>query len=151
MCDIAIPSVSAAVIEFFALFSRFEYALKQCGYMSNEKIAKPDWHKLAKKKNIVALFEKMQNDDGIAILFSAPPNKQIVRNGVLCFEPYAPSVATVDLCDAVKRVRNNLFHGEKDLANWRKRDEELCRASTIVLKTILRADERLLSAYMAEM
>lgn len=152
MSDITIPAVSPAVIEFFALFSRFEYALKTCGYMSNEKNAKPDWYKLTRKENVAGLFETIQTDDRARILFDEPPGKQIRQNGLLRFET-KDSIVTPDdmdgLCDAVKRVRNNLFHGGKEQADWASRDEKLCLASSAVLKTILLADGRLRDAFEA--
>jgi hypothetical protein len=150
MSEIKLPTVSEAATTFFALFSRFEYALKKCGFMSNEKNAKPDWHKLTRKGNVAALFETLHADAGVQILFADPPGKQILRDGVLSFETKDSIVKPTDmagLCDAVKRVRNNLFHGGKDQAGWQRRDEDLCLASTIVLKTVLLADQRLRTAF----
>lgn len=117
-------SIEKDVFEFFFVFSRFEFALKQSGYITTSSPtsdnAIPDWDALVKdyKKVYVACEE---TEESIKYLLEKPPNRQTVyreESGALqarwkpiTINSNAPLLYT--LVDIVKVVRNNLFHGGK--------------------------------------
>jgi hypothetical protein len=105
-------------LEFFIIFSRFEYALKRAGFVTgNKEKASPDWKKFA-----FSLEGKFKSDrtqeliDAVNFLKSKPPKKQILKKGKLDWKdnPYQESEPVAKwLIDMVNIIRNNLFHGGK--------------------------------------
>lgn len=106
------------VVEFFVAFSRFEFALKQAGYLKarNGK-AKPDWDAFAKKhENEFDPEKEPELREAWNYLDKDPPKTQVVVDGKLDFEvderlkgksPFEKATRVV------RTVRNNLFHGGK--------------------------------------
>ena len=106
------------VIEFFVVFSRFEYALKRAGYVSgNEKRASANWDKFA--SDIEDAFRPDQTaelQNAVTYLQNSPPRKQVVQDDELRWKDNTPSKNEPRLrwlLRLVRTVRNNLFHGEK--------------------------------------
>jgi hypothetical protein len=111
------------VLEFFYLFSRFEYALKRASFMRKGKegrngiAAEANWDLYA--DSIKGRFATLISDDFKAareFLESEPPKKQIVQEGQLDWK--ASQIGEGEskelyLLRLVKTVRNNLFHGGK--------------------------------------
>src|ERR1700720_1973354 len=100
--------------EFFYWFSRFEFALKENGYLRNERIgaaAEADWNKF------VARWHSTYSLSAAAMDLTAhAPGRQIVANSGLEFAAIQFPEKTSDLAKVVrfaKTVRNNLFHGGK--------------------------------------
>jgi hypothetical protein len=120
-------------IEFFATFSRFEFALKRGRYVNGQVggRASPDWIRFGTELGM-DFFKEMKAAEPARIFFEAPPKRLTVREdrGVE-FTEQAAIVNTQMLLEAVGLVRNNLFHGEK--AGIGQRDEDLLRASLFVL------------------
>ena len=97
---------------FFATFSRFEYALKASGRANagRNDSAEANWQdaERAIRNNGPSVIAKA------GILLTDPPRRQILRDGKLGWEPAGPAGDQAqNLVAAVKRVRNNLFHGGK--------------------------------------
>jgi len=150
-------SIEIDVLEFFFVFSRFEFALKEAGYVTtsgrNSDNAMPDWDAFVKKyKEIYQCNDYV--DEAISYLLSNPPQKQKVfrdESGSLrtVWEPFridrkAPVLKT--LVDIVKIVRNNLFHGGKyGDKGWddKGRVELLLKNSTIVMRQWLDLEQDL--------
>jgi len=112
----------ARMIAFYFFFSRFEYALKRAGYYVNapsgrrspkrEINAEADWPRYGRDKSAFAA----KIDPGVVkLLKDSPPQKQIVSNGCLGWSAALPNAdGDFDfLLLLVRRIRNNLFHGEK--------------------------------------
>ena len=139
--------------DFFQLFSRFEYSLKESGYLvPNVKDAIPDWIRFA--EDIHELFE--QNDKSEIInakrfILEEPPKKQINRDGLIDWDSTPPdsSNQTDLLLKYIRRIRNNLFHGGKFNGRWFKPDRsgELINAAIIILKGCLEISEDVRKAY----
>ncbi|HVY20684.1 MAG TPA: hypothetical protein VHA70_11500 [Bauldia sp.] len=129
--------VSPLAIEFFATFSRFEFALKRGGFLGGgigEK-AEANWDTFAGALE-PSFFAAMLNASAARIFFEAPP-KNLIRVSIDDVE--YQQAAVIDngpkLFVAVRRVRNNLLHGEKFYIG--DRDEALMRAALFVLDSAM--------------
>ena len=130
--------ISVLAFDFFYWFSRFEFCLKDCGYLKNEDPganAEPGWEKFVRVHR-----QDYQLSDQAKELLTSPLNRQIVtNNGNLEWRPVGTNYCTSDLeivVRLIKTVRNNLFHGGKHGgADWDDlpRTELLLSASKSVL------------------
>ncbi|MBP6003683.1 MAG: hypothetical protein KA746_09645 [Pyrinomonadaceae bacterium] len=129
--------------ELFQKFSRFEYALKAAGFHTGEGEAKADWRNFA-----LSIEKDLANPEGnlkaaIEYILTQPPRKQVIRNGLLEWDPSAPTTnSQADLILLyIRRIRNNLFHGGKFNGHWfdPPRSAELLRSSLTVLDACLEA------------
>lgn len=127
-------SLKPIAVEFFATFSRFEFALKRGSYVQGEvgRRASPDWIQFGSDLGD-NFFNAMRVEKSASIFFDTPPPKRLIvkEDGGVEFTEQAALANTRMLLEAVKLVRNNLFHGEKAWVN--ERDERLLCASLFVL------------------
>lgn len=123
----------------FAAYSRFEFALKEYGFLRANKdgIAHADWKDFSEQIDPEGIVERAAKDADVREMIANPPRVQIVRDKHLDWEERIPAPITKldELLWAVKSVRNNLFHGGKRGDD--PRDNSLCRASLIVLSLCL--------------
>ncbi|MGO9058111.1 MAG: hypothetical protein ACLQU2_12135 [Candidatus Binataceae bacterium] len=137
------------VCEFFGVFSRFEFALKEKGFLKGRQRAKPkkqraepDWCAFACKV-VLRVEPGSELDQAITYLIKHPPWIQ------MCdleweFQPLCGSTTTARAIDAARRVRNNLFHGGKHTPHSPDgHDEILVRCALAVLRACLEQDEDL--------
>ena len=145
------------VFEFFYVFSRFEFALKEAGYICTPRKtsdnAMPYWDGFVKDYK-----DKYKPDininDSVKYLLSNPPQKQKVYDdgqghlkttwGDFNIDTNAPALKT--LTDIVKTIRNNLFHGGKyGNKGWdnQERVSLLLKHSSTVLKEWLSLKEEI--------
>ncbi len=131
-------------IEFFAVFSRFECALKRAGFLKRGRkdAAEADWDKFAQEldgRSGNRFLDRVPDSE----LRKKPPKRQIVTaDGALDFGQACTIRSTTDLFVAVRRVRNNLFHGGKypsGPVDDAERNEKLLRAAIGVLDLALEA------------
>lgn len=134
-----IPSdIETLAFSFFYWFSRFEFVLKENGFLKNKKFgstAEPDWD------DFVKTFESKYEltKAGAALIEARPQRQVVVGNTRLDFRDVIFDDNTSDLGKVVrmaKTVRNNLFHGGKHGAdNWDNPDRvrELLRLVVSVL------------------
>lgn len=138
------------VCEFFAVFSRFEFALKESGfvYANRNGRAAPDWDAFSA---VAAGSLQFASDpalfQAINFLNREPPQVQISA-----FEwqldPLRGVAPIATALDAAQRVRNNLFHGGKHTPHSPPaRDEALVRASLTVLLACVAQIPKLKAAY----
>jgi hypothetical protein len=105
------------VYEFFFVFSRFEHALSTTNYLTEGKTGvSPDWNKFA--RDINDLFQadlSVEVRKAICYYEEAPPKKQVVDFDSLTWKDVVPQTEyqLEKLLLLIRRVRNNLFHGEK--------------------------------------
>lgn len=129
-------------VEFLAVFSRMEYALKVGGFaVGDDKKVDPNWDAFANA--IDGAFMAIE-DKGVVearqFLLQSPPRKQVLEDGKVRFvdqvvEPKQRQ--TQQILKMVRTVRNNLFHGGKYLPDGEKepgRNEKLVQASLCVLR-----------------
>ncbi len=130
------------VMEFFFVYSRFEYALKKAEFLKpDRKNAEADWDRFGHE--VAEAYKDAEKDkdlrDAIECLDKHPPQRQI-RNpdGTLDWTIRKRNGQTeiVWLLNNVKGVRNNLFHGGKRLYDP-ARDDPLLKYSIIFLKACL--------------
>lgn len=135
--------------EFFAVFSRFEFALKEVGFVHiNMGRAAPDWTGFATAAS--AFLQIPAGSDlsqAIDFLNREPPQVQTSAHN---WEPKqlrgAAPVATA--LDAAQRVRHNLFHGGKHTPHSPPgRDEALVRASLTLLQACVAQEPALAGAF----
>lgn len=144
------PVPSKSAVELFAFFSRFEFALKEAGFFRAHRSegVKPDWPGFARLAGVWDVMEHLKGDATACKLFGAPPQRQVVCGDVVTWAD-APAVGDAQgLIDAIKRVRNNLFHGGKSGAD--PRDDELCSAATVALRALLEVDDRVRAAFLGQ-
>jgi hypothetical protein len=101
--------------DFFYWFSRFEFALKENGYLVSIVVgarAQPDWDRF-----VVDHQDHYALSQAACALLAANPLRQIVGdNGALTFGevPFKPDATDLRrVVGLAKTVRNNLFHGGK--------------------------------------
>ncbi len=151
---------SNLIIEFFFVFSRFEYSLKRAGYVKNNRgYAEANWSKFGRE-----MLPRYRNDHSPAFreaatyLLDNPPKRQIVLDDdTLGWEESKPRANQTEigwLLAIVKIVRNNLFHGGKypySPVSEPARDTRLLGTSITVLDGCLDWDDNVRHWYMSDL
>ena len=107
------------VMEFFVVFSRFEFALKKAGYLraGRECRALPDWTTFESRyEDCFDTQSEPKLSEAWDYVYQNPPMRQVVADGRLDFEtdPRLDDKSPFKRATlAVRTVRNNLFHGGK--------------------------------------
>lgn len=149
------------LLEFFLVFSRFEYALKASGFFKRHPTdpprwpkAEPDWDSFA--VSLRDTFNPSATDDlrqACEYLRDSPPNQQVILDDAVAWEtPVRPDNETdiEFLLRMVRCVRNNLFHGGKyNIAVHEDtvRTEMLLRSSLTLLAACLKLAPQQQAAY----
>lgn len=130
--------LSSVAFDFFYWFSRFEFCLKDNGFLKHDEPganAEPGWNKFVEKLAVSYQLSPDAKD-----LLAEPPERQIVlANGELGWRSVGIADCRSDLAKVarlVKVVRNNLFHGGKHgAAGWDNptRAQSLLSSSKAVL------------------
>ena len=144
------------VADFLFLYSRAEYALKAAGFIQGYGADEPlmvDWWAFAEA---LSHDPKVDQDPVLekAVLFltSCPPRLQwCAAPGSLKWKARrkrSKETLTEFLVKAVCDVRNNLFHGGKNLSGrLEERDTKLIDAAIVVLEWTLRVREEVWTAF----
>lgn len=132
----------AIAVEFLAVFSRMEYALKSTEFADGGPArVEPAWDRFA--NHIHERFVRLEDAElnrSVKFLLEKPPRKQVLLDGRLRFveqEIEHGQRSTQQLLKMVRTVRNNLLHGGKyapDGEVEQGRNEQLIMASLEVLK-----------------
>ena len=108
-------SLSNLAFDFFYWFSRFEFALKENGYLNSYEHgakAEPGWNEFVDRWH-----PRYTASAEAQLLLKHPPESQIViANGALAWKPVQLADCNSELSKVVrltKTIRNNLFHGGK--------------------------------------
>ena len=133
------------VLDFFALFSRFEHAMKCYGYKRQDRQGNvaPDWYTLANEyAGRLSAIGSASLNKSIDFLNLPPPKKQTIN---LRWEKRESSCDDQDSNAIIfaKDVRNNLFHGGKYADPNPERDELLIKSATAVIKGCLLVNQDL--------
>jgi hypothetical protein len=149
------------LLEFFLVFSRFEYALKATGFFKRHPPAPPRWPKAEPDWDSLAVSLRPSFDPcatpelqaACEYLLDSPPNQQVIKNGAVAWEtPVRPPNETeVEfLLRMVRGIRNNLFHGGKysiGVHEDLQRTEHLLRCALIILQSCLHLSPEQSRAY----
>lgn len=131
-------SIPHDAIKFFAVFSRFEFALMSAGYVGGDlgENAWASWDRFGAELHKSFLVD-VQGDKTIEVLFQEPPRRLVKAGDGLC--EFVDSPAAIDAAGvllAVRTIRNNLFHGSK--VHFTVRDKQLIAAGVQVLDHALK-------------
>ncbi len=106
------------VFNFFAVFSRFEYALKLAGFIpkGDQQKAEANWTLFA--SDLRGHFDGQRTQalrEAVDFIMEHPPLKEVVDGNSTRFVECRISGATdlPTLVVYIRRMRNNLFHGGK--------------------------------------
>lgn len=138
------------VCEFFATFSRIEFALKEIGYVRNERgIVSPAWWGFAEDMNGKVIVEpNSELANAINCLCEEPPMVQVSAHNWQPAELHGQSLLEKAI-DATCRVRHNLFHGGKHTPHSPPgRDRKLVTSALCVLLACVGSCERLYEVYV---
>jgi hypothetical protein len=132
------PELSELAGRFFVRFARFDSALKQSGFGKQERNngVAADWNAFAHRPEIGSLFHIFEVNPITAYIINSPPKKRVMIDGVLGWREVKKPVNAVELTEALGRVRNNLFHGDKRNPNL-SRNAELLNASLDIMDAML--------------
>ena len=148
-------SLSPAVNRFFRTFSRFEYALKRAGYVKargSNGAAEVDWSGFSGRTSATFDATIDINEDSalvraVHLMRADPPRKLVLineENGEQLYWKRAdPRGDNLDgLLILVRRVRNNLFHGEKPETSigGNQRGLNLIKASQQIVEACISLD-----------
>lgn len=131
--------ISQEGFDLFALFSRFEYAMKKGGF---RRQTSPDaaWRTFAECLP-ADFFARMKAASEAKVYFQQPPDHLVVDGADdvrWSGQPDRPKDAA-SLFDSIKVARNNLFHGDK--AHNNQHDTELMAAALYILNEAYRVAE----------
>jgi hypothetical protein len=133
-------SVSQEGYDLFAVFSRFEYAMKKGGFC-REGCAEAAWWTFAGAFP-ASFFPDIKAEKQAEIYFTCPPSKiELISPGIVGW-PTCSEVPTdtSQLFDSIQTARNNLFHGDK--SHNCDRDTKLMRAALFILnKAFIEAEK----------
>ncbi len=143
------PETSEDKVTLFAIFSRFEFALKDQGFIKGNEgeTAWPDWHRFEREDCLEGLPRALARDPDVHELLRNPPMKHIVHRGrPTWMQTFHQPLDTVhELLSAARAVRNTLFHGGKP--GDEHRDDVLSRAATKVLIACLERHDPLRQSF----
>ncbi len=109
------PKLAEAALEFLFWFSRFEFALKQGGYLKSSdagKKAEPNWDMFVKRNR--ARYEP--SSAARALLLARPRQQVVMGKGQLAWQELQFAATEFELQKVtllLRLVRNNVFHGGK--------------------------------------
>ena len=140
--------------EMFVTFSRFEYALKATNFRNRNGTARAQWRMFAESQPLRFLFENWpvtEEQSPLTYILDNPPKKRVVRDGELlwCNAPPDTDLLSDRCLIYVRRVRNNLFHGDNFNPAWTEpeRTERLLKASLAILHHCLDVSPQVRDAY----
>lgn len=133
---------------FFAVFSRFEFALKEEQFVriNRHGQAEPHWE-LFKERASDQWIQTPETEDAVALLLAEPPQVQTGAQTWRQFDLRGQN-RFARAIEAAKRVRNSLFHGGKHTPHSPPgRDEALVNAALLILYACLDANTTLRDTY----
>lgn len=142
--------VSDEGIKLFKVLMRLEFALKDIGYgrPGRRQVAEVNWEKYINEKLGAPFWAKFKDTQELQVLIETPPKKQVIdETGRLIWEQHAKVTSIQDLISAMRRVRNNLFHGGKSGDPDADRNQRLFAAALFLVDQILREDDVLATSF----
>lgn len=128
--------------DFFATFARFEFALTRGGFLlaGIDDQAEAHWDRFASRLG-AEFLERMRAAPSAQVFFTEPPKKLfVIGEDDVEFRRTDDVETCADLFVLLRRVRNNLFHGQKVL--FEERDSQLIEAALFILDEAFEAASR---------
>lgn len=132
------PDYLALCSDFLMLYSRFEYALKEEGFLHTRPYA------MASIDSYVTAISELFDPDSsenlklaVGFILNDPPRKFMQENGVMIWEVVMKEGATViQLAEYIRRIRNNLMHGSKfyGLIEAGSRNWQLIESAMVIIE-----------------
>lgn len=145
-----IEEIALDGIRLFKVMMRLEYALKDTGYAvhGQKQFVEVAWDQYANTRLDSTFWDKIKKAKEAEILILAPPKRQIVELGDnLGWGDAGPVSSIQELFGALRRVRNNLFHGGKSGDPDADRNAALYTAALFVIDQILQEDDILRTSF----
>jgi hypothetical protein len=139
----------AGAVQFFKVMMRLEYALKANGYaeMNNNRL-EICWDRFANESLGMPFFNTIRDSGKANTLIDNPPSHQKKEpSGGLAFRQAEQVVSIQGLLGALRRVRNNLFHGGKSGDVDHGRNDALIAESIYVTTELLLVNDDLRTAF----
>lgn len=137
------------VCTFFAVFARFEFALKDSGSITTARgYAVPNWKGFSKSAaKTLQIRAGTELEAAVTHLITYPPWVQVGKDAWEA-RPLKGASNVEKAIEAAQRVRNNLFHGGKHTPEpHRGRDERLINAVLVLITGLLEQDDALRNSY----
>lgn len=136
------PRMRDSALEFFARFSRLDYALREAGYwyVDENDVIVTNWDKFTSQPHIAHLYRRFRDDPQSRFLVTEPPMKRVEQDGALTWRPVRRARSTAEICGGLRRLRNNLFHGDKTHP-FNQRDMRLLDAGLHIIEVLLEESE----------
>ena len=120
--EIIMNPLDKLAFDFFKLFARYEFALKDMGYINVGRNDEPNpaWDRFANEIG-EQLFSTDQDTikESIDYILSSPPKRQVVIEGIAQWQDVPNNERNSQaLFGHIRRIRNNLFHGAKFNGTW---------------------------------
>ena len=127
--------------EFFKKFSAFEFFLKEKGYVKGVSRGISEQASQIAVVDYKAFYEQYRNNEltgNAKALLANPPKQQVLIDGCrLAWEDRGYEQSFKGAVEALKQLRNNLFHGAKHVIGGEfednKRNSELLRCGIRLL------------------
>jgi len=150
------PEGRKLIFDFFISFSRFECALKASNEFANasDKKVEANWDKFA--NSIAHIFNPSSNKElktAVDYILSEPPKIQTMVNGEINWRERVfenSSSTTLRLCQHIRDMRNNLFHGGKFNGIYQpeiSRNHKLLKNAIIILDNWLDLNPQVKSCF----
>lgn len=139
-----IDEVTEDGVRLFKVLMRLEFALKDSGYVTpgHRQAAEVQWDCYANKKLGPAFWNEIKGATSAMVLIQTPPKRQVVdQGGNLGWEQTGAVTSVQELVGALRRVRNNLFHGGKSGGPDAEQNAKLYAASLYTIDQILKEDD----------
>jgi hypothetical protein len=142
-----VPTPSDTATRLFAVFSRFEFALKESGFVYGDRndVAHPDWKRFEAVPGVAEIAAQLVKEGRIPGLVGHPPRLQVATKGGWEWRDVEASAEAGRITAAVRRVRNNLFHGGKSGPD--PRDDVLCDEAVACLLALVDAHNDVSAAF----
>lgn len=147
ICDSIDKHPKDAVL-FFKVMMRLEYSLKEKGFVCPTQHGfRIDWDRFSNELLGQNFFERVAALPETKTLLQSPPSRQILKGGKLSFSPAAPPTIVQSLFGAIRKTRNNMFHGGKSGDPDHDRNDALIAGALEVVRLALEADNELRFAF----
>lgn len=141
------PTMHPVAIAFFSRFARFEYALKStdCLLVDADGEVGIDWEKFANREATKEAFKEVRAAEEFREFIEHPPMKRVADSAGR-WRVVSRVRSSAELCGSLRRLRNNLFHGDKDHP-FEDRDNRLLQAGAIILERLTMVNDDVRYAY----